>query len=227
MTKYNAKPDSAAERLIEGLFNRLEGECNEPAVRLRLERQLAGGKRRSRISTAVKLLAFATGLLLLGGWASQASVAGWDDGQLITIQAPDGFTPASYPYWAGLFANGAQALEQHGGQSLVVDYRLDQEGEYYLQLGIIGVNYSAANSWLRDVMAETPALRDRAYSITQPLVPYNVSVREMIAFALFGDSSAEERKVISAWRAAGERPQHIFLIAKTSDYAKRVSMLEY
>jgi len=76
-------------------------------------------------------------------------------------------------------------------------------------------------------MAATPALSDRPYTITQPLLPYNVSVREMIAFTLFGDSSAEERKVVSAWRAAGERPQHIILIAKTSDYAKRVSMLRY
>jgi len=227
MTEFNSKPDSTAERLIGGLFGRLEGECNLPVVRLRLERQLDGGRRRGGFSLAVKLLAFTTGLLLLSGWASQAQVAGWDDGQLITIQAPDGFTPASYPYWAGLFANHAQALEQHGGQSLVVDYRLGHDDLYYLQLGIIGVNYSEANSWLRDLMAETPALSDRPYTITQPLVPYNVSVQEMIAFALFGDSSAEERKVVSAWRAAGERPQHIFLIAKTSDYAKRVSMLEY
>jgi len=127
MTEFNAKPDTAAERLIAGLFQRLEGECNEPAVRLRLERQMAGGGRRGRIGTAVKLLAFATGLLLLGGWASQAPVSGWDDGQLITVQAPDGFTPASYPYWAGLFANHARELEQHGGQSLVVDYRLGRD----------------------------------------------------------------------------------------------------
>lgn len=227
MTEFNNKPDSTAERLIGGLFDRLAGECDAPIVRLRLERQLRGGRRRDRLSLAVKLLAFTTGLLLLGGWASQAPVAGWDDGQLITIQAPDGFTPESYPYWAGLFANHALALEQHGGQSLVVDYRLGRDDTYYLQLGIIGVNYSAANSWLREVMAVTPALSDRPYTITQPLVPYNVSVREMVAFTLFGDSSAEERKVVSAWRAAGERPQHIFLIAKTSDYAKRVSMLEY
>jgi hypothetical protein len=226
MTDFNAKPDGAAENLIGGLFSRLEGECNPRAARLRLERRLDKPRRR-RIGTAVKILAFVTGLLLLGGWASQAPVAGWDDGQLITIEAPDGFTPASYPYWAALFANHAQALEEHGGQSLVLDYRLGRNDDYYLQLGIIGVNYSEANAWLRDVMAETPALSNRPYTITQPLVPYNVSVREMIAFALLGDSSAEERKVVSAWRAAGERPQHIFLIAKTSDYARRVSMLEY
>jgi len=226
MTDFNTKPDCAAEHLIGGLFSRLEGECNPRATRLRLERRLDKPRQR-RVGTAVKILAFVTGLLLLGGWASQAPVAGWDDGQLITIEAPDGFTPAAYPYWAALFANHAQALEEHGGQSLVLDYRLGQSDDYYLQLGIIGVNYSEANAWLRDVMAETPALSDRPYTITQPLVPYNVSVREMVAFALLGDSSAEERKVVSAWRAVGERPQHIFLIAKTSDYAKRVSMLEY
>jgi len=226
MTDFNAKPDTAAEALISGLFSRLEGECNPRAARLRLERRLHKPPRR-RIGTAVKILAFATGLLLLGGWASQAPVSGWDDGQLITIEAPDGFTPASYPYWAGLFANHAQALEQYGAQSLVLDYRRGHNDEYYLQLGIIGINYSQANSWLRNVMAARPVLSDRPYTITQPLVPYNVSVREMIAFALLGDSAAEERKVISAWRAAGERPQHIYLIAKTSDYAKRVNLLEY
>jgi hypothetical protein len=226
MTDFNAKPDSAAENLIGGLFTRLAGECNPRAARLRLERRLAQPPRR-RIGTTVKILAFATGLLLLGGWASQAPVRGWDDGQLITIEAPDGFTPASYPYWAGLFANHAQALEEHGAQSLVLDYRRGRNDDYYLQLGIIGVNYSQANAWLRNVMSQTPALSTRPYTITQPLVPYNVSVREMIAFALLGDSSAEERKVVAAWRAAGERPQHIYLIAKTSDYARRVSMLEY
>lgn len=227
MSDFDTKPDGTAEKLIAGLFERLERETDEPIVRARLERQITNTPHRSRVGTAVKVLAFITGLLLLGGWASQASVTGWDDGQMITIQAPDGFTPTSYPYWAGVFANHAKSLQEHGAQSLVLDYKLGQDGKYFLQVGIIGVNYSEANAWLREVMATTPELMDRQYSITQPLVPYNVSVREMIAFSFMGDTLAEERKVIAAWRAVGEQPQHIFLIAKTKDYARRVSMLNY
>ena len=227
MSNFDTKPDGTAEKLIAGLFDRLEHQTDQPIVRARLEHQLDHATRRSRVGTTIKILAFVTGLILLGSWASQAPVAGWDDGQMITVQAPDGFTPASYPYWAGLFANHADALEEHGGQSLVLDYKTGQDGTYFLQLGIIGVNYSEANTWLRDVMRATPELADRPYSITQPLVPYNVSVRAMIAFSLLGDTSAEERKVVSAWRAVGEQPQHIFLIAKTKDYARRVSMLNY
>lgn len=227
MNDFNTKPDSSAEKLIAGLFDRLERETDQPIVRARLERQLGIAPGRSRVGTAVKVLAFITGLLLLGSWASHAQVGGWDDGQMITVEAPDGFTPAAYPYWAGLFANHAKELQEHGAQSLVLDYKLGQDGTYFLQLGIIGVNYTEANSWLRDVMSATPELMDRQYSITQPLVPYNVSVREMIAFSFMGDTLAEERKVVAAWRAVGEQPQHIFLIAKTKDYARRVSMLNY
>jgi len=226
MTEYNPKPDNQAEKLIGQLFGRLEAEADPTIARLRLERKL-DAPRQPQVRTALKVLAFVTALLALGGWATTAPVAGWDDGQLITIEAPDSFVPAAYPYYAGLFANHAAELETVGAQSLIVDYKQGENGTYYFQLGIIGVNFSEANVWLREVMADTPELETRPYAITQPLLPYRVSVQEMVAFSLFGRTAAEERKVLAAWRTVGEYPQHIYLITETNDYAHRVSMLDY
>jgi hypothetical protein len=225
MSEFNEKPDGVAEELISGVVRELAGRADPQIARLRLERRLKQAPRRSRMNTMIKVLAFFTGLILLGGWASQQSFAPWDDGQLITLKAPAEFVPAEYPRWTAVFANHAEELYNMGGHSLVVDYKELEDGGYYFQLGIIGISYSEANGWLRGVMADVPALSGTPYSITQPLLPYQLSVREMIAFDLFGDNLGEERKVVAAWRAAGERPSHIYLIAKSKDYPRRVSML--
>lgn len=234
MSDFNTKPENNAERLIRGVFDRLAGEADPVIARLQLENTLSRRPRRRRVRTAIKVLAFITGLLVLGGWASGAPVIGWDDGQLITIEAPDSFIPASYPHWVGVFANHAEALEEHGGQSLIVDYRQGTDETYFLQLGIIGVSYSEANDWLRDVMRAVPELKGTPYTITQPLLPFRVSVREMVAFSLLGQTEAEERKVVEAWRAAEAQRQRvrmgrhaqIALIARTND-CRRVSMVGF
>jgi hypothetical protein len=225
MSEFDIKPDGVAERLIAGVVRELSQRADPQIARLRLERRLKNAPRRSHVSTAVKVLAFFTGLILLGGWASQQSFAPWDDGQLITLKAPAEFVPAEYPRWTAVFANHTEKLYNMGGHSLVVDYKQLDDGDYYFQLGIIGISYSEANDWLRGVMADVPALSGTPYSVTQPLLPYQLSVREMIAFDLFGDNLGEERKVVAAWRAAGEWPSHIYLIAKSKDYPRRVSML--
>ncbi|GEM_PF-2526550 len=234
MSEFNTRPDNNAEQLIQSVFDRLTGQADPVIARLRLERSLERRPRRRRVSTAIKVLAFITGLLALGGWASGAPVIGWDDGQLITIQAPDSFVPAAYPHWVGVFANHAEALADHGGHSLIVDYRQGSDDSYFLQLGIIGVSYTEANDWLRDVMQRVPELNGTPYTITQPLLPFRVSVREMLAYSVLGRTEAEERKVVAAWRAAESQAQQvamgrhaqIALIARSND-CRRVSMVGF
>lgn len=227
MTDYNGKPDSAAERLIGDVFATLEREADPTIARLHLEKRLANRVKPPRVRTGFTVLAFLAALLVFAGWAGNQSITPWDDGQLITFKAPVDFAPSDYPHWMAIFANHSAALAESGGHSLVVDYSRDAAGRFYFQLGIIGLSYTEANSWIRDVFAGVPELEDAQYAITQPILPYRVSVREMIAINLFGDAYAKERRVMDAWRAAGEQPRVIFLVAKTKDHQGDVSSLIY
>lgn len=227
MTEFNTKPVDTAEKLIGSVFGSLEREADPTIARLHFEHQLKRRQPRRGTRTAIKVMAFLTGLILLAGWAGSQHVTPWDDGQLITFKAPADFEPSDYPHWMAIFANNSAELSDLGGHSLVVDYSRDASGCYYFQLGIIGISYTEANSWTRSVLSSVPDLEETQYAITQPLLPYRVSVREMVAFSLLGDSDSEERKVMEAWRAAGEQPRMIFLVANTKDYAGDVSSLIY
>jgi hypothetical protein len=90
---------------------------------------------------------------------------------------------------------------------------------------LLGVDYSQANDWLRGVINDIPELQDTPYAITQPQVPYRVSVRDMLGYRLFGNSEVMERNVVRAWLSIGDRPRHVYLVTQSSDYARRVSML--
>lgn len=230
-TKHTAQ--SCAERLIGEVFAGREREADPQIARLHLEhrlnsaRQRRGAVRQQRlVRTSLKVTAFLLGLLILGGWASNLELPAWDDGQRITLRLPADFVPAAYPHWVAIFANHATELAGSGGHSLVVDYKSNADGSYSLELGLLGVDYSHANEWLRGVMEEVAELEGTPYAITQPLVPYRVSVREMLAFRLLGHSEAVERNVVRAWLATGDKPRHIYLIAQPKDYAKRISMLD-
>ena len=148
------------------------------------------------------------------------------DAQQITIAMPDSFSPGSYPHWVAVFANHSDSLQQAGGHSLVVDYVKDADGRYYLKLGIIGIGYTEANEWIRAVMAKVPEIDGTPYALTQPLVPYRVTVRDMIAYGL-GSTEAVERNVALAWLESGSRPKHIYLISRPKEYAERVSNVLY
>lgn len=229
MTEYSRNPQSPAEKLIAGVFHAREQAADATIARLRFERQLAGVKPRPRVRLVFKLAAYLTALVLLGGAATNLPVPAWNDAQQILLALPASFTPAAYPHWVALFSKHAGALGQTGGHSLVVDYKQGRDGRYYAVLSLTGVGYTAANDWIRGVMAHTPELQKTAYSITQPILPYSMTVGEMLAFKL-GGKSVVERNVLRAWREAGERPTkngYIYVIAQPSDYARRVSMVEY
>lgn len=230
MTKYDSAPDSLAEKLISTVFAGREREADPVIARLRLERALAMQPvRRPLVRNTIKVAAFLLGLVLLGSWASGLSVQAWDDGQQITLQLPAEFTPGAYPFWVAIFANNARSLSEQGGHSLVVDYFQGRDSSYYLQLGLLGIDYSKANEWLRQVMTAVPELHGIPYAITQPLVPYRVTIGDMLAYRL-GDGNDEERSVVQAWAAAGQYPtstSFIYLIARPKDYQKRVSVLDY
>jgi hypothetical protein len=79
-------------------------------------------------------------------------------------------------------------------------------------------------------MARVPDLRGTPYGITQPMLPYRITVGDMLAFRL-GSNEAVERNVLRAWKAIGETPSDrrgfLYLIARPTDYAKRVSLVDY
>lgn len=225
MTQQN---ESTAERLIDHVFTGREREADPAIAQLRFERMLSQQPRKPRVRPILKVAAFFTALLVLGGWATTLPIASWDDGQQITIAMPENFTSASYPYWVAVFANRADKLGLGEAHSLVVDYKVDPNGAYYLQLGVLGADYTKANEWVRDVMADMPELADRPYSITQPLVPYRCTVSDMLAYRVLGRSDVLERDVVQAWLASGEElPRHVYIISRTSEYAKRVSKMDY
>jgi len=233
MTTFDRNPSSSAERLVTEVFAGRAAEADVPMARLHLEtrfrtarEQRRGQQQQRLVRTSIKVAAFVTALFVLGGWASGLELPSWDDGQRITLQLPADFVPAAYPHWVAIFANHAAELGKSGGHSLVVDYKIGSDNSYYLELGLLGVDYSRANEWVRSVMSDVPELSGTPYAITQPLVPYRVSVREMVAFRLFGHSESVERNVVRAWLATGDRPRHIYLIAQPKDYAKRVSALD-
>lgn len=227
-TQINHNPESMAERLIQYVFTSRELEADPVVARLRFERLLAAKPRQPRVRPLLKAAAFFTALIVLGGWATTLPVAGWDDGQQITIAMPDSFSPGSYPYWVAVFANRADKLGFGDAHSLVVDYKVGTEGEYYLQLGILGADYTKANEWMRAVMSDVPELSGLPYSITQPLVPYRCTVRDMLAYRVLGRSDELERDVVQAWLASGEElPRHVYLVSRSADYAKRVSKMDY
>jgi hypothetical protein len=61
------------------------------------------------------------------------------------------------------------------------------------------------------------------------MVPYQQSVREMLAYSIAPIESLE-KSVVEAWRAAGDAPgKHgfVYIIARPERYARRVSMVEY
>jgi hypothetical protein len=220
--------ESTAERLVGHVFAGREREADPAIARLRFERLLAQQTRRSRVRPLIKAAALFAALLVLGGWATTLPVASWDDGQQITIAMPADFSPGSYPYWVAVFASRVDKFGLGDAHSLVVDYKVGGEGEYYLQLGILGTDYTKANEWVRAVMADVPDLARQPYSITQPQVPYRCTVRDMLAYRVFGRDEALEHDVVRAWLAGGqELPRHIFLISRSADYAKRVSKLDY
>lgn len=233
MSNFNAKPHSGAERLLEQLFRDLEREADVQVARLRLENQLRRASQRPRSPFSMrprfKAALVLTMLALAASWAGSLPVAGWDDGQRITIELPGGFEPAGYPRWVATFANHSDKLSAAGGHSLVVDYYGDGRGTYYVQLNVLGIDYGKANDWVRSVMDAVPELKGAPYAITQPLVPYKQNIAEMLAYRL-GPVESLERSVVDAWRTAGEMPSRdsfIYIIARPDQDARRVSMVEY
>ena len=240
----NGRPQNGAEKLVWDVFAGREEEARAQFSRLRLGNMLSAEpkQRRPRSSMLVKLAAFTCALFMLGSWAGNLSVPGYDDGQQITIELPADWVPDQYPFWAAVFSNHAEKLLDHGGHSLVVDYSQNGEGRYFIQLGLIGVDYQQANEWIRAVMDAEPEVGALQYSIDQPPVRYRVRVAEMIAFKL-GSIETIERNVVLAWLSAqhpaprkasaqppsegGMQVRHVYLIAQPQDYAKRVSMLDF
>jgi hypothetical protein len=238
MPEYDARPQGPAEELIAGVFRGRVADADPQMARLRLERQLSRGAARParpalRATFAVAICVCA--LFVFGGWAADITLAPWDDAQQVTVALPADWTSASYPRLVGMMRKESDALYAAGGNSLIVDYRRGQAGGYFLQLGIMGVNYQAANDWVRTVLADVPELRGQSYSITQPIVPFRITVGDMLAFRLAGHTTAVERNVVSAWQRRVEagpdngrtsRNAVVYLIARDKDYARRVSMVE-
>jgi hypothetical protein len=231
MNDFN-RPQNEAEKLMWDVYSGRAQEAREQSSRLRLENMLRATQRppqRRAMPLLLKIATFICALLVLGSWAGSLSVPGYDDGQQITIELPRGWVPAQYPYWVGLFSKHADGLLEHGGHSLVVDYSRNSDGSYYLQLGLIGVDYQQANEWIRSVMATVPDVNNATYSITQPMVRYRVRVADMIAYKL-GSTEAIERNVVLAWLSTQHenlQARHVYLIAQPKDYAKRVSRLDF
>lgn len=226
MTEFDARPHNAAEKLISDVFASRAAEADSQIARLRLENRLRRREVRPRVRNWLKAAAVVTALVVLGGWASGLPLPSYGDAQQITIAMPDSFSPGSYPRWVAIFANQSASLQAAGGHSLVVDYVQDEDGQYYLKLGIIGIGYTEANEWIRDVMSKVPEIDGEPYALTQPLVPYTITVREMIAYSL-GSTEAVERNVARAWLESGSSPKHIYLITRPKEYAERVSNVLY
>ncbi len=176
-----------------------------------------------------RLAAVFAAMLIIGAWTSGLELTPYDDGQQITMELPADFTPAYYPHLLGKFAKYSTELHEVGGHSLVVDYEQTEDGHYHLQLGILGVNYSEANTWIRSVMERDPSLA-AAYEIDQPLMPYRLKVKDMLAYKL-GRKEAIERNVVVAWQQSqlsvdgSLKPRDILIIGREKDYMRKVSML--
>lgn len=230
MNEARHNPHSTAEKLIKDTFSVLEQRADPVIARLHFEHRLKEQfPRRPRVRVWLKLAAYLTALVLLGGWATNMPLPAWDDGEQITFALPDSFTPSDYPHWVAVFANHADELRPAGGHGLVVDYKEGRDGAYYLELGLVGVGYAQANDWIRRTLSRIPELRGTPYAINQPVLPYRTTVGRMIAYKL-GGRDAVERYVLEAWKDAGENPSKngfVYVIARPSDYARRVSMIDY
>lgn len=245
MSSVNYRPANDAEALIHGVFAHLEGEADPQIAQLRYENQLrrfvelekSGGNQfqgmrhrrpHGHMRPAFKLLAVLASLFILASWAGEITLPGWDDGQQITVPLPDGFSQGEYMHWVALIANRSQNLADRGGHSLIVDMVPSRHGGYLLQLSVLGVDFTTANEWFREVLRQTPELAVSRYQITQPQVSYEITVREMLAYRL-GNTDLMERRVVRAWTLPGEAPTHkgmIYLIAADGEnYPRRASML--
>jgi hypothetical protein len=229
MTEPNFRPCNGAEALVRDVFEQLERDADPQIARLHLANRLRRGtepRPRHVVRPVLRLTAFLAGLMLLGSWAGNLEFSGLGDGQQVTLHAPRDFNPCNYPHWVAVFASHSDELAQQGGHSLIVDYSRAEDGSYMFQLSLLGVDYSVANEWIRDVIGDTPELTGATYAVTQPLVSYGVSVKEMLAYKL-GLGSAVERRVVEAWEVSGNAPSGngmLYLIAQPKDYAQRVSM---
>jgi hypothetical protein len=238
MSSVNFGPVNDAEQLVHNVFAQLEQEADPQIAQLHYENQLrrfvAEAKnpqllRRNRqpaLRPAFKLLAALSALFLLAS-AANMEIPGWDDGQQITLAVPGGFAESDYNHYVALFANRSNSLAAHGGHSLIVDYVREGGAENMLQLSILGVDVTTANTWVREVLAAEPELKGAQYAITQPQVSYAVSVKEMLAFELGGRAESVERRVLRAWTLLGQAPSSegvIYLIAGDGS-PRRASML--
>lgn len=231
MPEFKRQPQSPAEELIHDVFGTLSREADSTVARQRLANQLRRGSEdpapvtaRPAMRPIFKVAAFLCGLLLLASWAGNIQIPGWNDGQQVVIQLPQNFRPDDYSRWVATFANRTDELSARGGHSLVVDYTLGSDSRFYLKLSILGVNYSQANEWVRDVMSSIPELDHTPYSVQQPMVPYTVSVKDMLAFQL-GNTDGVERSVMRAWYAEGQRPSrncYMLLVARPNDAPRPV-----
>jgi hypothetical protein len=248
---FNPRAAGPAEELIHEVFQGREADADPQVARLRLERRLRSAAAASPVPHLRPSLRFALqlavgvfALLVFGGWASNLTIKPWDDAQQVTLALPGSWTPADYPRLVGVMCRHGDQLYAEGGHSLIVDYKTTPGGGYFLQLGLLGVDYQTANDWMRGVLRAEPELGRRGYSITQPLVPYAVSVGDMLAFRLAGHSTAVEGNVVEAWqqRSDGEvaatpnpagidrlasRNARIYMITRDADYARRASMVEF
>ena len=230
--EFNNNPQNEAEKLIFGLLGTLEREVDPQITRLHLENRLRRNDvpRRRPLRLGFRLAALATALVIIGAWSSGLELTPYDDAQQISMLLPADFVPANYPHVLGIFSKYATELADVGGHSLVVDYEQNTEGRYVLELGIIGVDYGIANDWIRRVMEREVWLTGSPYSIDQPLVPYRVKVRDMLAYQM-GDHSVIERNVVRAWQEMQGQdrsviePSDITLIGREKDYMRKVSMV--
>jgi hypothetical protein len=251
MPENLSAPCGPAEELIGEVFRGRVADADPQMARLRLERQLARTAAprpalRPALRFALQLTLSLVALAVFGGWASNITIKPWDDAQQVTLALPADWTPSDYPRLVGVLCHHGAQLYSQGGHSMIVDYKLDEQGGYYLQLGLLGVDYQTANDWVRGLLRTDPELGEHGYSITQPLVPYAVSVGDMLAFRLAGHSTAVESNVVEAWqqRSDGEltasaprtspantrlasRNARIYMITRDKDYARRTSMVEF
>src|SRR5690606_30075561 len=172
---FNRNPQNEAERLIFGVCHSLAREVDPQIARQQMANMLKHKKepkRQGRMRIGFRLAALAAALLAIGAWSSTLELAPYDDAQQINIQMPADFQPVNYPHVLGIISKYTPELAQYGGHSLVVDYYENEYGRYTMQLGIIGVDYSEANSWFRSVMEREEWMQDCYYSYDQPLIPY-------------------------------------------------------
>jgi hypothetical protein len=247
MPDFNPRPDGPAEELLQEVFQGRLADADSQMARLRLERRLAAAdlpsqhQLRPSFRLVLRFMLSAMFIVVFGGWASSISLKPWDDAQQVTLALPEGWSPAEYPHLTGLMRKYSDQLYELGAHSLIVDYKQSHSGAYYLELGILGIDYSKASDWTRSLLRSEPQLSSHGYAITQPLVPYVVTVGDMLAFRLTGKNTAVEANVVSAWLAKQNAAEidgavsqsgsghsaRVYLITRDTDYARRISMVDF